>query len=393
MVAVTSWGRLNHYQHDVKMLVDESITLLQIKEQHSNIQSMHNPLGLAYGMGRSYGDVCLNPNGILWDTTNLDKFINFDEQTGCLTCQSGVLLRDIQRIFMPRGWALPVTPGTQFVTVGGAIANDVHGKNHHVAGSFGDHVKKINICRTDGSKLTCGPDILPEWFTATIGGLGLTGVITSAEIQLKPVQSEWLLSETIPYSNLKEFCDLADKSETQWEHTVAWIDCLSKTGRGLFMRANSTNKKPNHQTKNKKHTVPFTPPISLVNQFTLKPFNATYYALKKNQASATLTHYQSFFYPLDNLLEWNRMYGPKGFYQYQSVVPLQNGIDAVQAMLDVISKSGQGSFLAVLKTFGNRQPLGMLSFPQPGLTLALDFPNRGIMTAKLFNQLDAIVSQ
>ena len=344
-------------------------------------------------MGRSYGDVCLNPNGISWQTRELNRFIKFDQQTGLLRCEAGLLLRDIQRLMIPRGWILPVTPGTQIVTVGGAIANDVHGKNHHRLGSFGDHVQYIKLVRTDGNIIECSPNTNADWFAATVGGLGLTGIIIEVEIQLRPIQSAWLDTENLAYHNLNEFFQLADSSEADWEHTVSWIDCINKGGgRGIFMRGNpSSINRP--EPKSRENTMPIVPPISMVNQLTLRPFNIFYFNVNKWQAGKSLAHYEKFFYPLDNLLEWNRMYGPKGFYQYQSVVPRDVGQDAVQAMLKEISNSGEGSFLAVLKTFGNREPVGMLSFPRAGVTLALDFPNKGEKTLALLKRLDAIVRE
>ncbi len=384
MVAISSWGRLGRFEHEVITLYDRHQVVSQLKS---------NPIGIAHGMGRSYGDVCLNPNGVLWKTSGLDRFISLDENTGNLVCEAGVLLRDIQRLIITRGWILPVTPGTQLVTVGGAIANDVHGKNHHGSGSFGDHINWLKLTRTDGSIIECGPELLPNWFAATVGGFGLTGVITEVEIQLRRVMGPWLSTETIPYGNLNEFFHLADTSEADWEHTVSWIDCVAKGGRGLFMRANPTDRAEHQKPKSRKLTMPFVPPISLMNKLTLRPFNTTYFNLKKRQAGKSTAHYESFFYPLDNLLEWNRMYGPKGFYQYQCVVPRSIGHDAVQAMLKEIARSGEGSFLAVLKTFGNRQALGMMSFPQPGVTLALDFPNLSERTLKLFERLDTIVRE
>ncbi|CAG1020749.1 L-gulonolactone oxidase [Patescibacteria group bacterium] len=384
MVNVSSWGRLGQWEHDVQFLTDRNQIATQIKNTSS---------GVAYGMGRSYGDVCLNPNGILWKTSNLNRFIAFDETTGRLTCEAGVLLRDIQRLMIPRGWILPVTPGTQLVTVGGAIANDVHGKNHHVLGSFGDHIQKIKLIRTDGNIIECSPTSNTEWLSATVGGLGLTGIITEATIQLRRIASPWLDTENIPYNNLDEFFQLADSSEADWEHTVSWIDCMNKRGgRGIFMRGN-----PSQHTQaepiGREKTMPFVPPISLVNRLTLRPFNELYFHLNRWKAGKNIAHYEKFFYPLDNLLEWNRMYGPKGFYQYQSVVPREVGQDAVQAMLKEIANSGEGSFLAVLKTFGNRQSVGMMSFPRSGVTLALDFPNKGEKTAALFQKLDSIVRE
>lgn len=350
--------------------------------------------GLAYGMGRSYGDVSLNPNGVLWNTTGLDHFIEFDEGSGRLVCEAGVLLRDIQRLVIPRGWILPVTPGTQLITVGGAIANDVHGKNHHVLGSFGDHVQRIRLVRTDGTTIECGPLLQSDWFAATVGGLGLTGIIVEAEIQLRRVAGPWLVTETVPYTSLDEFFRFADDSETDWEHTVSWIDCISRgAGRGVFMRANPAGVVDRTEPKGRKLTMPVVPPFSLVNRLSLRPFNVAYFNLKKLQAGRAVSHYESFFYPLDNLLEWNRMYGPRGFFQYQSVVPREGGEEAVKAMLGEIARSGEGSFLAVLKTFGNRQPVGMMSFPRPGVTLALDFPNKGTRTLRLFERLDSIVRE
>lgn len=383
MVAITSWGRLSRDEHKVVALSDRG-----------QIPASLTAAGLAHGMGRSYGDVCLNPQGELWLTPGLDHFISLDESSGRLVCEAGVLLQDIQRLMIPRGWILPVTPGTQLVTVGGAIANDVHGKNHHVVGSFGDHIKSLTLIRTDGEIIQCGPDERPDWFAATVGGVGLTGVITAAEIQLRPVAGPWLDTETIPFDNLDAFFQLADGSEAQWEHTVSWIDCISGGGgRGLFMRGNPADLKDRQAPKSGKLTMPIVPPVSMVNRLTLRPFNMTYYHLKKWRAGREIAHYEPFFYPLDNLLHWNRMYGPKGFFQYQSVVPREVGQDAVQAMLKEIARSGDGSFLAVLKTFGNRQAMGMLSFPQPGVTLALDFPNHGNRTHKLFERLDAIVRE
>ncbi len=386
MKPITSWGRLSHEGHQVIPLSD--------RDEVANLIGLQNDFkGIAHGMGRSYGDIALNPNGPLWLTTGLGHLIHFDENSGRLRCESGVLLRDIQKLFIPRGWMLPVTPGTQMVTIGGAIANDIHGKNHHALGSFGDHVLSLKLIRTDGTEITCGPAQNSEWFSATVGGMGLTGVITEAEIQLRPVYGPWLDTETIPYSNLSEFFQLADSSEEQWEHTVSWIDCMSNKGQGIFMRANHNKSLRDLPKIKPEKKMPFTPPISLVNSLSLRPFNFAYYNLQKYKAGPSIAHYEPFFYPLDKLLEWNRMYGPKGFYQYQSVIPRNVGHDATQAMLKEIEKSGEGSFLAVLKTFGNRESIGMLSFPEPGVTLALDFPNHDASTRKLLNRLDSIVKE
>ena len=381
MVKVSSWGRLSRSQHKVVALSDR---------QEASESAGDSKPGITYGMGRSYGDVCLNPGGTLWATRRLDRFVSFDEAKGRITCESGVLLRDIQRTAIPRGWMLPVSPGTQLVTVGGAIANDVHGKNHHRFGTFADHVSRISMIRTSGEHIECGPRQKEDWFRATAGGLGLTGVILLAEIQLRRIPGPWLESETIPFFSLDEFFSLAGQSESRWEYTVAWIDCLARDNRGLFMRANhieATQAPP----KRSSLRMPVTPPISMVNRLTLRPFNYLYFKMRRRRQGRQIVHYESFFYPLDNIHEWNRLYGPAGFYQYQCVVPGTAGPRAMKQILATIRASGSGSFLSVLKTFGAREPAGLLSFPQAGVTLALDFPNRGLATEDLFARLDAIL--
>lgn len=380
-----SWGRLAAYPHQITALRSADVTQQLQEDSH----------GLPYGNGRSYGDVCLNPAGRLWQTRGLNRFIAFDADSGELTCEAGVLLGEIQQYLIPQGWVLPVTPGTQFVTVGGAIANDVHGKSHHVTGSFGHHVKGFTLVRSEGEVIACSPTQHAEWFAATVGGLGLTGVITTVTLQLKRSSSAWLETQTIPYTNLGEFFTLADDSKENWEHTVSWIDCMSKDGKGLFMRGNYSSQY-RELPKNKRLSIPLTPPFSLINRLSLPVLNKGYYALKQCDVAVEKTmleHYQAFFYPLDGILRWNRIYGPKGFYQYQCVIPTAERQPATQALLNEIATSGEGSFLAVLKTFGEQESLGLLSFPQAGVTLALDFANKGRKTEKLFQRLDAVVSE
>ncbi len=377
---VSSWGRLSAKPHRVLRL-----------RQADQLPLTGGLKGLPFGNGRSYGDVCLNPGGVLWDSRGLDHFSAFDTNTGVLTCEAGLLLRDIQRVFVPKGWILPVVPGTQLVTVGGAIANDIHGKNHHVFGSFGDHVLSLRLLRTDGQVINCGPHEQHPWFKSTVGGMGLTGMITHASIQLRRIQGPLLEAENIPFKQLDAFFQLADDSEAGWEHTVSWIDCLNTQGRGVFMRANHVSAQGGLLPSGAGLAVPLVPPLSLVNQLTLRPFNLAYYHLQARKQQRVLVHYEPFFHPLDNVHNWNRIYGPRGFYQYQSVVPREGGKEAVTAMLRAISRTGDGSFLAVIKTFGNRQPVGMMSFPMPGVTLALDFPNKGEKTLALMCALDDIV--
>ncbi|RTL33143.1 MAG: FAD-binding oxidoreductase [Burkholderiales bacterium] len=390
----TSWGRVWRGPHGVV-----------------GLSSRHQPFALPedgasvlpFGNGRSYGDSNLNPGGALLQGGHLDRFIAFDPATGVLCCEGGVLLSTILQLVVPQGWFLPVTPGTQFVTVGGAIANDVHGKNHHVAASFGNHVRQLELLRSDGSRRICSVSENADWFAATVGGLGLTGLITWAEIQLKRIANPYLDTESIRFHSLEEFFELSTASEKDYEYTVSWIDCAftgKRLGRGLFNRGNhapavmDTSAVPPglpggvavHSRK-----VPITPPVSLINMLSLKSFNTLYFNKQSADVVRSVQHYRPFFYPLDALLEWNRIYGPKGFYQYQCVVPPYRALPATRALLEAIAGGGMGSFLAVLKQFGTQPSLGMLSFPEPGTTLALDFPNQGPKLHALFAQLDRIV--
>ncbi len=342
---------------------------------------------LPYGNGRSYGDSCLNAGGTLLDARGLDRFIAFDADTGLLACEAGVLLADILAVFVPRGWFLPVTPGTRYVTVGGAIANDVHGKNHHAAGSFGTHVRSFELLRSDGSRRRCSASENPDWFAATIGGLGLTGVVTQAELQLRRIGGNAIRVRNQRFRGLDEFFALSAEAERRHEYTVAWIDCLASTPRGVLMGGDHADVDLPEPRGGK--SVPLTPPFSCINGLSLRAFNAAYYG--KPWPTAETVHYQPYFYPLDAIGHWNRIYGPRGFYQYQSVVPQAAAREATGEMLAAIAASGQGSFLAVLKTLGERPSPGMLSFPMAGTTLALDFPNHGAATLQLFARLDAIV--
>ena len=344
---------------------------------------------LAHGNGRSYGDVCLNSGATLLHTRGMDRFIDFDDTSGTLVCEAGILLSDILAVFVPRGWFLPVTPGTRFVTLGGAIANDVHGKNHHRAGSFGCYVQRFELLRSDGSRRVCSPTENADYFAATIGGLGLTGLITWVAISLKRIASPMISVENTRFDGLEDFFTLNAAAEAAHEYTVAWIDCLAAKPRGIYMAGDHAKAGDPGVESGKPLSVPLTPPFSLINGLSLHAFNQAYY--HRPLAARTSMSYAPFFYPLDGVLHWNRIYGKKGFYQYQFVLPLAERA-ALDDVLRSIASSGQGSFLAVLKTFGALPSPGLLSFPMPGVTLALDFPNRGASTLALFDRLDAIVS-
>ncbi len=353
---------------------------------------------LPHGNGRSYGDSCLNPGATLLTSRALDRFIDFDPATGIVRCEAGVTLADILDIALPRGWFLPVTPGTRYATVGGAIGNDVHGKNHHRAGTFCHHVLRIELLRSDGSRQQLTPDDSSGLFAATAGGLGLTGFITWAELQLRRVPGPWIETESIRFDNLDEFFALSRESATDFEYTVAWIDCLAKgraLGRGHFLRGDHAPGDAHAATPSSapRRSMPIVPPVSLVNPLTLRPFNTLYYWRQPARRARHVSHYQSYFYPLDGINHWNRMYGPRGFLQHQCVLPPATARDATAALLGEITRSGRGSFLAVLKEFGDRPSPGLLSFPRPGTTLALDFPNDGPELLKMLDRLDRVVSE
>jgi FAD/FMN-containing dehydrogenase len=380
MLTGVSWGRWPRYEQRIIPL-----------------NSRFDPLPkaapmLVYGNGRSYGDVCLNAGGTLLATRGLDRFISFDTANGVLECESGVLMSEIIDLVLPLGWFPPVTPGTALVTVGGAIANDVHGKNHHRMGTFGHHVLSFELRRSDGETLRCAPDQNADYFAATLGGLGLTGMIVSARLQMRRVPGEWIAGDSQRFGSLTEFFALAAQSDTEYEYTVAWLDCAASgrnLGRGIFMRGNHHQHDARPPRKSSLR-FPLTPPISPVNGLSVRLFNELYFHRPAAKQAYAIWHYQPFLYPLDRLLDWNRMYGPHGFYQYQCVVPGAVAATALPEMLQLIARSRQGSFLVVLKEFGDQPSRGLLSFPRPGVTLALDFPNRGESTRSLLESLDAV---
>jgi FAD/FMN-containing dehydrogenase len=348
---------------------------------------------LPYGNGRTYGDGCLNPGQGLIDTRALDRFIDWDPQSGRLICEAGVLLADIVRLLLPQGWFLPVVPGTQLVTVGGAIANDVHGKNHHVDGSFGHHVESFELLRSDGSRLRVDRASTPQWLAATTGGLGLTGLIVSATLKLKRVAGPMIAQTLRRFRVLDEFFEVDAPLRAQHDYTVAWIDCVAparQRGRGLYMAGNFTAAPAPAPRHGHGLRVPFDPPLSLIGSASLRAFNFAYFHLPR-PAGLHLVDPQKFFFPLDSVRDWNRIYGPRGFFQFQCVLPPATMRAALGELLDLIARRGAGSFLAVLKTFGERPSDGLLSFPRPGTTLALDFPNGGDGTRRLLAELETAV--
>lgn len=389
---IRSWGGVLQGQHFVSRPNWRDQLPRSVAEARDAGHSL-----LAIGLGRSYGDSGLNPDGAIIDMTALDRIISFDPATGLLCAEAGLSFADILDLFVRRGYFLPVIPGTRFVTLGGAIANDVHGKNHHLAGTIGRWVRRIGLLRSDGTEVELTEDDQTGLFAATIGGLGLTGLITWAEIELMRIPSALMETETLPFANMDEFFAVAAESDDSADYTVAWVDCLAKgsaLGRGIFTRAHHASGGTKLAKAGKpKLNIPFAMPSFVLNSLSIRLFNSLYFYKGCRAAGKTIAPYLPYFFPLDSIGHWNRIYGRRGLYQYQSVVPPASAKDATREMLQTISRAGEGSFLAVLKTFGEKVSPGLLSFPQVGTTLALDFPNRGQLTLDLLSRLDDIVRE
>lgn len=390
MNQLLSWGRYPwrpqiphsiHWPEDVP----QSLAAIAI-EGHSTT--------LAFGCGRSYGDSCLAESGHVLAMQNMDRILAADWEAGIVLAQAGLTLAELIRIALPRGWFLPVTPGTKFVTLGGAVANDVHGKNHHVMGTFGRHVRHLSLYRSDDGITQCSLTQRPDLFAATVGGLGLTGVILAVELQLRRVASSKIEQRSIRFGNLDEFFELSHMHDSAHEYTVAWVDCLAsgvQAGRGQYIAGNHADKGSIQLAPPSGLRMPFDPPFSLVNALSLRAFNTLYYHRQFKKEVASNVGYDPFFYPLDRMHQWNRMYGRAGFQQYQCVVPQQNGREIIRSVMQQIAKAGAGSFLAVLKQCGTLASPGLLTFPIHGVSLALDFPQRDKANERLFAKLDAMV--
>lgn len=349
---------------------------------------------LAFGNGRSYGDACLAASDHVIGMRTLDRFIAADWETGILSAEAGVTFGQILSACIPRGWFLPVTPGTQHLTLGGAIANDVHGKNHHRRGTFGPHVRRLGLLRSDRGRLECGPNQEADLFAATVGGLGLTGLIEWAEIQLLPIRSSRIRCTTQRFNRLEDFFELSAALDAQHEFAVAWIDCAARgtqLGRGVYSVGDFVESGPLEYHEPGRLAVPVTPPMALVNRASLRGFNSLYWRRAPGRVVTRELDYLPFLYPLDGIADWNRLYGPSGFQQYQCVLPEASARSALTELLAAIADSGTGSFLAVLKRCGDVPSPGWLSFPLPGTSLALDFPQSSRLDETLFPRLDAIV--
>lgn len=366
------WGNIPRTEAQVAYPRDYS-DLAEALRRHSVI---------ARGLGRSYADQATNTQEAVLKMEKLNHFLSFDAENGILTCEAGVSLETIIDTFTPRGWFPMVTPGTKYVTIGGCIANDIHGKAHHVDGSFVNCTLNFTILLADGRILTCSRDENADLFWANFGGLGLLGIILTATIQLRKIETSYFSQKAVAANNLNEMLDAIDQNETEYASSVAWIDSLAKgkrLGRGVLVMGNVAslselpNKfkdKPLQLHKKSRLFVPFYLPSFTLNTLTVSVLNTALYFMQKNTPS--IAHYDKFFYPLDMINDWNRGYGKRGFIQYQFVIPMENGRENIRKILTDITQSGCVPFLNVLKKFGPGQ--GMLSFPFEGYTFAIDFP-------------------
>lgn len=377
---IYGWGRYPTIDAQVLLPQTQSVCVDLLKGSQ---------IVLPRGMGRSYGDSANSSTVIQSDY--LDHFIEFNESTGVLTCEAGVSIREILELTVPKGWFVPVTPGSSFVSIGGAIASDVHGKNHHLSGTFSEHLLSFDLLLGTGEIVTVAKDSYPDLFRATCGGMGLTGMILSASIQLRPIKSSQIHQTTIKASCLEAVCEQFEVNHAS-TYSVAWIDCLAsgrRLGRSLLMLGEHTQDGTLELARKKSLNIPLDMPSSILNHYSIKAFNSLYYHRTCSKTKTELVSFEPYFYPLDAIGNWNRLYGKAGFVQYQFVLPKAVGVKGLRQILEVIVKSGKGSFLAVLKAFGKKNE-NYLSFPIEGYTLALDF-KMSEETVQLIKLLDSVV--
>lgn len=362
-----------------------------------DLEALTDGAVLTRGLGRSYGDASLPAPGTstIVATPLADRILAFDPEAAILRTEAGFSLNELNRLFLTRGYFSPVTPGTSFVTVGGAVASDVHGKNHHRDGCFGEHVLRIKLRVADGRILEVSRDVEPELFRATIGGMGLTGHILEVEFRLEKIASPWITFESERVANIDAYVDALKDAAAKWPMTVGWIDCLRSgpsMGRGILLKgrwASSSEAPPHAPPQKKKLAVPFMFPNWAVNPLTIRLFNFLYFWKHLAKKKTGVMHPDSFFYPLDAVLHWNRIYGKRGFTQYQCVLPEKAGRQAARRFLELLTKEGGASFLCVIKDCGP-EGLGLLSFPMQGISIAVDIAVTG-RTQGVIDALNAFV--
>ena len=373
---------------------------LERPERYADLRSDAIRL-IARGQGRSYGDAALNENGCVLLTERVNRLLEFDVENGILRAEAGATLADILEVIVPKDWFLPVTPGTKFVSLGGCVAADVHGKNHHHDGSFGDHVVAIELFMDDGSRVKCSASENAELFWATVGGMGLTGIIGEVTLKLIPIPTPCMMVQNYRAENLEQLFGLLQNPSSDDRYTVAWIDSMASgrhLGRGVAMCGHHAVAEDlpvdykNFVGLERSRAIPFDFPHFALNSLSITAFNALYFRREGAKQEPFLSSYDAFFYPLDAIDNWNRLYGKRGFVQYQCVIPQLTAYDGIRKLLEELSGSGRPSFLAVLKRFG-AQGKGLLSFPMAGYTLALDLPIRDDGLFVLLDKLDKIVLQ
>ncbi len=386
------WGRFPDFPQTVNPVYWQSDVATALRDLTTRFGNT-----LAYGNGRSYGDSCLASSDQVIGTRSLNRFIDADWENGRIVAESGVTLGELLEVCVPHGWLPPVLPGTKHVTLGGAVANDIHGKNHHVRGTFGRHVRRFGLVRSDAGAIECSQEQNPELYRASLGGLGMTGVITWVELALMRIRSSDVEVTEARFGSLDEFFALSRELDAAHEYAVSWMDCLAtgaSTGRGIYTVADHPEGGqllPPHDGR--KLRVPLTPPVSLVNGLSVRAFNSFFYRRQARGRVRRRLSCDAFFFPLDGLLEWNRCYGPHGFQQYQCVLPEASAAAGTRAVLQAIGSSGRGSFLMVVKRCGDLPSPGLMSFPLPGISIAVDFSQHGDLARSLFPRLDAIVRE
>lgn len=389
---LAGWG--NYPRQSCQLLRPERYAALRTAVPHT----------IARGLGRSYGDAALNEGGNVLLTERLRRLLHFDREQGLVRAEAGLSLDELLKVVVPAGWFPQVTPGTRFVTLGGCIAADVHGKNHHRDGSFAQGVSGFSLIDAAGQQHECSPTQNSELFHASCGGMGLTGLIGEVALQLRPIESAWMEVRHLPCVDLEQTLGMLEDPALDAHYSVAWIDLLARgerMGRGVLMLGEhatreqlgrSEQQAPLKAEADKQKTVPFNMPGWLLNPLSIRAFNQLYYSLQARRQKPFLSHYLPFFYPLDGLAHWNRLYGKRGFLQYQCVIPTAQALSGMTALLEALQQSGHPAFLGVLKRLGEGGE-GMLSFPQAGYTLALDLPFSGEPLLKLMNRFDEIVLQ
>lgn len=376
---ITSWGGLPEPPATCVVPFD-STTLATLDQPY-----------LAYGAGRSYGDVCLNDGGTIIAMNQHAEILHFDAEHGILRVQSGCTIASIHHVTIPAGWHVPVVPGTQWVTIGGAVANDIHGKNHHHAGSFGCHVRCLSLIRSDHNPMMCSREEQVELFQATIGGMGLTGIIDWVELQLAPLSSSILSVQSVKTMSLRETMQVLRDADDQWPYSVAWIDLTAsghRRGRGHVLVGRHATADHGLDAPSLEQSRGWLPKVSrpFLQASTVRIAHAIKFHAQRSAVRDTTMSYRAFFHPLDGIQNWNHVYGPQGFVQYQFVVPDDAGESVINAVMAELDTEGMTPYLSVLKRFGSRSSGGILSFPQPGWTLAIDLPWKG---ARLRSALDA----